>query len=103
MTQDAKPGALDDVIGDIIPIVEAELFGQVSEEKEANAFVGGCKEAKRQRAPATYQLLARGVTFRAHMATLLQPVQPCLYLQGDPAKTQIGSKHTSAEQDSLSN
>jgi hypothetical protein len=55
--------------------VEAELFGQVSEEKEANAFVGGCKEAKHLRAYATYQILARGVTFRDHMSTLLQPVR----------------------------
>ncbi len=74
--QGAEAGALDDVIGDVIPIVETELFGQVSEEKEANAFVGGCKEAKRLRAYATYQLLARGITFRDHMSTLLQPVRP---------------------------
>ena len=66
---------MDDVISDVIPIVEAELFGQVSEEKEANAFVGGCKEAKRLRAYATYQLLARGITFRDHMSALLQPVR----------------------------
>ena len=82
--QGAEAGALDDVISDTIPVVEAELFGQVSEEKEANAFVGGCKEAKRLRAYATYQLLARGVTFRDHMSTLLQPVRgpfgsvPCI-------------------------
>ena len=77
--QDAEAGALDDVIDDIIPIVEAELFGQVSEEKEANVFVGGCKEAKHLRAYATYQILARGVTFRDHMSTLLQPVR-CLHV-----------------------
>lgn len=74
--QGAEAGALDDVINDVIPIIETELFGQVSEEKEANAFVGGCKEAKRLRAYATYQLLAHGVTFRDHMSTLLQPVRP---------------------------
>ena len=72
--QDAQAGALDEVIDNIIPIIETELFGQVSKEKEANAFVGGCKEAKRLRAYATYQLLAQGITFRAHMSTLLQPV-----------------------------
>ncbi len=76
--QGAEAGALDDVIGDIIPIVETELFGQVSEEKEANAFSGGCKEAKRLRAYATYQILAQGITFRDHMSTLLQPVCPHL-------------------------
>ena len=73
--QDAQAGALDGVIDDIIPIVETELFGQVSEEKEAHAFVGGCKEAKRLRAYATYQLLAQGVTFRTHMSAVLQPVR----------------------------
>ena len=73
--QDAHAGALDEVIDDIIPIIETELFGQVSEEKEAHAFVGGCKEAKRLRAYATYQLLAQGVTFRTHMSAVLQPVR----------------------------
>ena len=36
---------------------------------------GGCKEAKRLRAYATYQLLAQGITFRTHMSALLQPVR----------------------------
>ncbi len=63
------------MIDAIIPIIETELFGQVSEEKEAHAFVGGCKEAKRLRAYATYQLLAQGITFRTHMSALLQPVR----------------------------
>ena len=73
--QDAQAGALDEVIDNIIPIIETELFGQVSEEKEAHAFVGGCKEAKRLRAYATYQLLVQGITFRTHMSAVLQPVR----------------------------
>ena len=56
---------------DVLPVVAAEVWGDVGEEKEAGAFAGGCKEAKHVRAFATYQLLAAGTTFRTHFGPLL--------------------------------
>lgn len=74
----AEPGALDNVLEDVLEVIEAEVWGEIGEEKEAGAFVGGCKEAKRARGVDSYQLLASGITFRSHIAPLLQPVCPLL-------------------------
>ncbi len=76
--QNAEPGALDDVVEDVLEVVEAEVWGEIGEEKEAGAFVGGCKEAKRARGIDSYQLLASGITFRTHIGPLLQPVRALL-------------------------
>lgn len=73
--QDAAPGALDAVMEDVLEVIEAEVWGDIGEEKEAGAFAGGCKEAKRARGVDSYQLLAQGVTFRTHIGPLLQPVR----------------------------
>ena len=72
--QDAEPGALDGVLPEVLPIIEAELWGDVADEKEAGAFSGSCREARKLRAYDTYALAARGVTFRTHVSALLQPV-----------------------------
>ncbi|KAK9845304.1 hypothetical protein WJX81_002986 [Elliptochloris bilobata] len=75
LVQGAEPGALDDVMEDVLPAVAAEVWGDVGEEKEAGAFAGGCKEAKHVRAFGTYQLLAAGTTFRTHFGPLLRLVR----------------------------
>lgn len=59
----------------ILACVEEELFGKVAEEKEAKAFVAGCKEGKRSRALDTYELAAAHVTFAVHFADVLRPVR----------------------------
>ena len=71
--QDLQPGSLDEALPRILPMVEAQLFGGVAEEKEAGAFAG-TREAKKLRAYDTFQMLAQGVTFRTQLATLLAPV-----------------------------
>lgn len=63
--------ALDDVAELVLPIIEAELFGEVAAAKEASQFANAKKETKKCRANETFQLLAQGVTFGSHMATLL--------------------------------
>jgi hypothetical protein len=75
--QGAEPGALDGVLAEVLPIMEAELWGDIADEKEAGAFSGSCREARKLRAYDTYQLLAAGVTFRGRIAQLLQPVRAC--------------------------
>ena len=75
--QDAQPGALDESLPRVLPIMEAQLFGEVAEEKEAGVFAG-TREAKKLRAYDTYQLLAQAITFRTQLATLLAPVSPCI-------------------------
>ena len=36
--QEAAPGALDGYLHSILPIMEADLFGDIAEAKEADAF-----------------------------------------------------------------
>ena len=71
--QDLQHGSLDEALPRILPMIEAQLFGGVAEEKEAGAFAG-TREAKKLRAYDTYQMLAQGVTFRTQLATMLAPV-----------------------------
>ena len=73
--QTAEPGALDDVLPEVLPLLEAELWGDVADEREAGAFSGSCREAKKPRAHDTFQLLAQGTTFRTHIGPLLRPVR----------------------------
>lgn len=76
LVQGAGPGALDEDLEDIMAVIEAEVWGDIGEEKEAGAFSGGCMEAKREKGFDTYQLLAAGITFKTHVSALLQLVRP---------------------------
>jgi hypothetical protein len=73
-TQDMEPGAFDEALAPLLPLVGADIFGAVAEAKEVAAFAGGLKEAKKQRGYEAYRLLAQGVTFRTHAAFLLSLV-----------------------------
>ena len=68
------PGAFDEALAPLLPLVEADIFGAVAEAKEVATFAGGLKEAKKQRGYEAYRLLAQGVTFRTHAAFLLSLV-----------------------------
>ena len=91
-SQDVEPGALDGVLPEVLPIIEGELWGDVADEKEAGAFSGTCREARKVRAYDAYALAAQGVTFRARISALLQPVRP-LILRDYPLHACMQSKH----------
>jgi hypothetical protein len=55
--------------------LQADLFGDVAEAKEAAEFAGAYKEAKKCRAYETYQLLASIISFGDRIAELLTTVQ----------------------------
>ncbi|PRW58885.1 small subunit processome component 20-like protein [Chlorella sorokiniana] len=75
VAQVGQPGCLDDSLLMILPLMEADLFGEVAEAKEAVEFAGAYKEAKKCRAYETYQLLAGLITFGERAAELLTTVQ----------------------------
>ena len=64
--------------------MEAELFGDMAEAKEAEAFASKYKEAKVTKAYDTYQLLASLITFDTHLETLLLPVHDRLHQATEP-------------------
>ena len=76
LPQDMEAGALDECLPRILPMVESQVFGGISEEKEAGAFAG-TREGKRLRAYDNYQMLAQGMTFHTQLANLLSLVS-CL-------------------------
>ena len=84
-----KPGSLDDILDLVLPIIENEMFGVVSEAKEVDAFAANYKETKRCRAPDTFMLLASRVTFETHLVQLLGPIQSRL---GDASSPKIRTK-----------
>ena len=59
----------------ILSSLQADLFGDVAEAKEAAEFAGAYKEAKKCRAYETYQLLASIISFGDRIAELLTTVQ----------------------------
>ncbi|GIL61502.1 hypothetical protein Vafri_15933, partial [Volvox africanus] len=77
-------GVLDDSLELCLPLLEADLFGEVSEAKEVTTFAVQYKEAKRCRANESYQLLASGITFSTHMKLLMTLVTDRLHLAGQP-------------------
>lgn len=73
--QKAEPGCLDDVLLLILPLLDKDLFGDVADAKENSAFAAPYKEVKKCRAYDTYRLLAGIITFRTHIAVLMNTVR----------------------------
>ncbi|KAL0018407.1 hypothetical protein WJX79_009395 [Trebouxia sp. C0005] len=74
ISKGAAPGALDGYLDRILPVMEADLFGDIADAKEADAFAAKYREAKKCKAYDMYQLLARMITFRQNIGQLLAAV-----------------------------
>ena len=71
----AAPGDLDDSLLQLLALMEADLFGDVADAKEAAEFASAYKEARKCRGYETYQLLAGVVAFGERVPQLLTTVQ----------------------------
>ena len=77
-------GFLDESLELALPLIEEELFGEVSEAKDVVAFTAAYKEAKRVRGYETYRLLASAITLGTHLDLLLSLVRDKLHLASSP-------------------
>lgn len=78
-------GHLDSSVVLVLPLIENDLFGQVSEAKAALNFSSNYKEAKRCRAYEAYQLLASSISFTPdRMDELLSLVRDRLQAASSP-------------------
>ncbi len=77
-------GGLDASVELLLPILDAELFGEVAEAKEYSNFAAAYKEAKKCRAYESYQLLAAGITFDQSIDHVLGLVKVRLHEAGTP-------------------
>ena len=71
-TQGGQPGVLDETLLRVLTILDEQLFGLAAEDREAAPATG--REAKRNRGPETYALLAQGTTLADKLADVLSLV-----------------------------
>ena len=76
VVQEAEVGIFDKILDRVLVSLPSQLFGQIADERDASVFAG-LREGRKSRAFDTYELLARGITFREKLATLLALVHIC--------------------------
>lgn len=67
-----EAGDTDQILQAVLPIIDAELFGEVADAKEANEFAGNYREAKTCRAGDTCYLLVKNASFEACTTEFIQ-------------------------------
>lgn len=68
-------GAFDESLSTLLPLLETDIFGQVSEERQVDKIAGSMKEARTCMSYSSFQILAQGINFRQQFWHLLQPVR----------------------------
>ncbi|PIN21963.1 DRIM (Down-regulated in metastasis)-like protein [Handroanthus impetiginosus] len=67
-------GELDDCLEDLLSVVENDILGDVSEEKEVEKIASKMKETRKQKSYDTLKLIAQSIIFKTHAVELLSPV-----------------------------
>ncbi|KAI6693975.1 hypothetical protein NL676_021685, partial [Syzygium grande] len=65
---------LDYCLEGLLSIVESDILGDVSEEKEVEKIASKMKETRKRKSFDTLKLIAQNITFRSHALKLLAPV-----------------------------
>ncbi|KAL7177187.1 hypothetical protein ACSBR2_030511 [Camellia fascicularis] len=71
-------GRLDYCLEELLSVVENDIFGDVSEEKEVEKIASKMKETRKRKSFETLKLIAQNITFKTHALKLLSPVTTCL-------------------------
>ncbi|KAL6493967.1 hypothetical protein OROGR_031876 [Orobanche gracilis] len=74
-------GKLDYCLPDLLSVVENDILGDVSEEKEVDKIASKMKETRKQKSYETLKLIAQSITFKTHALKLLSPVTAHLQKQ----------------------
>lgn len=83
-------GKLDYCLDDLLPVVETDILGNVSEEKEVEKIASKMKETRKRKSFETLQLIAQSITFKTHAVKLLSPVTSNLQKHLNPkVKTKL--------------
>ncbi|XP_051119137.1 uncharacterized protein LOC127243259 [Andrographis paniculata] len=77
-------GKLDYCLEDLLSVVENDILGDVSDEKEVDKIASKMKETRKQKSFETLKLIAQNVTFKTHALKLLSPVTAHLQKQLTP-------------------
>lgn len=85
-------GKLDYCLQDLLSVVENDILGDVSEEKEVEKIASKMKETRKRKSFETLQLIAQSITFKTHAVKLLSPVTSNLQKRLNPkVKTKLES------------
>ncbi|XP_048334306.2 uncharacterized protein LOC107422300 isoform X3 [Ziziphus jujuba] len=85
-------GKLDYCLEDLLSVVESDILGDVSEEKEVEKIASKMKETRKRMSFETLKLIAQSVTFKTHAMELLSPVTSNLQKHLNPkVKTKLES------------
>lgn len=71
---DPGKGTLDYCLEDLLSVVENDILGDVSEQKEVEKIASKMKETKKLVSFETLKMIAQNITFRSHALKLLSPV-----------------------------
>lgn len=77
-------GKLDYCLEDILSVVENDVLGDVSEEKEVDKIASKMKETRKTKSFETFQLVAENVTFKTHASKLMSFITRHLQKQLTP-------------------
>ncbi|XP_022846936.1 small subunit processome component 20 homolog isoform X2 [Olea europaea var. sylvestris] len=67
-------GELDYCLDDLLSVIENDILGDVSEEKEVEKIALKMKETRKQKSYVTLELIAQSITFKTHVLKLLSPL-----------------------------
>ncbi|CAI8591809.1 unnamed protein product [Vicia faba] len=67
-------GKIDYYLGDLLSIIENDIFGVVAEQKEVEKIASKMKETKKKKSFESLKLVAQNVTFKNNALKLLAPV-----------------------------
>ena len=81
----ADPEDVDDALEEIVPVLDADVFGRAAQEREEVASIRGAyKEARRSRAHECLTLLASSCTMPDALPNLLAPITKRLHAASHP-------------------
>ncbi|XP_045811204.1 small subunit processome component 20 homolog isoform X1 [Trifolium pratense] len=70
----AVSGKIDYCLGDLLSVIENDIFGDVAEQKEVEKIASKMKETKKKMSFESLKLVAQNVTFKSYALKLLAPV-----------------------------
>jgi len=100
----ADPVDVENALDEIVPLLDADLFGRAAEERTVDAIRGAYQEAKRCRSHEVLAILAANAPCPSALPTLLSPVTRRLHTAHVPAlKRQIEACLASVQKGVLNN
>jgi U3 small nucleolar RNA-associated protein 20 len=100
----ADPMDVENALDEIVPLLDADLFGRAAEERTVDAIRGAYQEAKRCRSHEVLAILAANAPCPSALPTLLSPVTRRLHTAHVPAlKRQIEACLASVQKGVLNN